>query len=229
MSELNSIAFNLGDVRSKIAAYALKHARNPQSIALLAASKGQSVANIQLAINAGQRLFGENYVQEALPKILALASESIEWHFIGPIQQNKTRKIAENFDWVHSVSDLKIAKRLNDQRPDSKSPLSILVQVNVSDDLNKSGISFDQVEDFCEAFSAFPNLRLKGLMTIPAEKNQYTEQALEFNKLHQKYILLNTKGLHLECLSMGMSNDMEAAIAEGSTIVRVGRAIFGER
>ncbi|OGT38054.1 MAG: YggS family pyridoxal phosphate enzyme [Gammaproteobacteria bacterium RIFCSPHIGHO2_12_FULL_37_14] len=212
--------------------YEKKYGRTPNSVRLLAVSKGQSAEKIKLAYAAGQRCFGENYLQEALEKIDDISrhcDETIEWHFIGHLQSNKTRKIAEHFAWAHSVCDKNIAKRLNDQRPAHLPPLSICIQVNISHEASKSGTGSDQVLALAEYCTSLPNLRLRGLMAIPAIKNHLAEQRAEYNKLRSIYEWLQQRGLELDTLSMGMSNDMEAAIAEKSNLIRIGAAIFGER
>ncbi len=198
--------------------------RNPNSVSLLIASKGQSLDKIKEAWEAGQSCFGENYLQEALPKIAALPN--IEWHFIGPIQSNKTRKIAENFTWVQSVDSLKIAKRLNEQRPSHLSPLNICIEVNISEEATKSGVMVDEVEILAKNCLDLPRLRLRGLMTIPAKRIQFDEQREAYRKLSDLWHHLRQLGFSFDTLSMGMSQDMEAAIAEGSTLVRIGTAFW---
>lgn len=178
---------------------------------------------------AGQNCFGENYLQEALPKMIALSNKSIEWHFIGSIQSNKTRNIAGHFAWVHSVDDMKIARRLNDQRPRHLPPLNICIEINVSHEATKSGIDFDKALALAQYCLTLPRLKLRGLMTIPAPMKNFNEQRNEFHKLFLLYQSLRGKGFTLDTLSMGMSGDFEAAIAEGSTLVRIGAGIFGER
>lgn len=185
------------------------------------------------AVRAGQTAFGENYVQEALDKIAALKlvapEENIEWHFIGPIQSNKTRQIAENFDWVHSVDREKIARRLAEQRPAGSSPLNICLQVNISAEDSKSGLMPEELLAVAQSVAAMPGLRLRGLMAIPAPTEVESEQRAAFRRLRELAALLVSHGIACDTLSMGMSADMDAAIAEGATIVRVGTAIFGSR
>ncbi len=203
--------------------------RTEGSVSLLAVSKQQPVAAIAELAAAGHYQFGENYLQEALPKIQALATVDVEWHFIGPIQSNKTRSIAEHFAWVHSVDRLRIAQRLSEQRPIDQAPLNICLQVNVSDEVSKSGLRPDAVAELAHSVAKLPRLRLRGLMTIPAASTDLAEQRRPFARLRQLQAQLNRQGLALDTLSMGMSADLEAAVAEGATLVRIGTAIFGPR
>ena len=230
---MSSIAKQLQVVNARIAAAAQAAGRNPQDILLLAVSKFFDAGSVLEAVRAGQTAFGENYVQEALDKIAALklaAPEArIAWHFIGPIQSNKTRQIAENFDWVHSVDREKIARRLAEQRPPGLPPLNICLQVNISDEDSKSGLSPDELLPVARAVAAMPGLRLRGLMAIPAPTEVEAEQRAAFRRLRELAALLTDSGIACDTLSMGMSADMDAAIAEGATIVRVGTAIFGQR
>lgn len=226
---MNSIQQNLSDIKNRIHEYEIKYHRPPHSVKLLAVTKKQSIEKIQQAINAGQTAFGENYLQEALIKINFFADSNIEWHFIGPIQSNKTKKIAENFSWVHSIDSFKIAKRLSDQRPSHLPALNICLEVNISHENSKSGVAADEIITLTNQVASLPNLKLRGLMTIPEIKNDFTEQRQEFHKLKLIYDELNSQKFSLDTLSMGMSNDLEAAIAEDATIVRVGTAIFGSR
>jgi pyridoxal phosphate enzyme (YggS family) len=207
----------------------LRFQRVPDSVALLAVSKTKPVAEIIAAAEAGQYRFGENYLQEALDKMDALQTYNLEWHFIGPIQSNKTRRIAEKFDWVHSVDRLKIAQRLSEQRPVGKEPLNICLQINIDHEDSKSGFTLDELADVAPAIAALPRLRLRGLMTLPALRQDFLEQRQPFARLRQAQQRLITSGLILDTLSMGMSDDLEAAIAEGATMVRIGTAIFGPR
>lgn len=193
---------------------------------LLAVSKTQPAEAIREAFDAGLRDFGENYLQEALEKQADLADLPLRWHFIGPIQSNKTKAIAEHFDWVHSVDRLKIAQRLSEQRPDALGPLNICIQVNVSGEASKSGCSPEAVAALAETIATLPRLRLRGLMTIPAPTENPVEQRQAFARLRR---LKETLGADLDTLSMGMSQDLEAAIAEGATWVRIGTALFGAR
>jgi len=224
-----TIKNNIHSILSLIRGYEQRYHREPNSVTLIAATKKQSVENIESAIAAGQTAFGESYLQEALTKMTALADKQLQWHFIGPIQRNKTRKIAEHFAWVHSVDDLIIAKRLNEQRPDHLPPLNICIEVNVSLEATKSGVYFDKVEELAQYCLTLPRLKLRGLMTVPAYKRHIIEQRAEFYKLRLTEEYLINNGISLNTLSIGMSHDMEAAIAEGATIVRIGANIFGQR
>lgn len=228
-SIMTAIASNLQAVRHAIAE-AARHAHRPaEDIALLAVSKAFPAAALREAYDAGQRKFGENYVQEALDKMKVLNDLPLEWHFIGPIQGNKTRAIAENFAWVHSVDRLKVAERLSLQRPADMPPLNICLQVNVSGETSKSGAAPEEVAQLAHQVALLPHLRLHGLMTIPAPAQTLETQRKPFMLLRELMQNLNAQGLALDTLSMGMSQDMEAAILEGATIVRVGSAIFGQR
>ncbi len=216
-------------IRQKISDAEKQFGRPAGSVRLLAVSKTKPASMVQSAYGAGQRHFGENYLQDALEKIEALPLEGIVWHFIGAIQSNKTRTIAENFDWVHGVDRLKIARRLGEQRPADKPPINLCIQVNSSGEASKSGISFDGLPHLANEISALPGIRLRGLMTLPAPSSAFEQQRLPFRKLREAMEQLNRQGLALDTLSMGMSGDLEAAIAEGATIVRVGTDIFGAR
>jgi pyridoxal phosphate enzyme (YggS family) len=198
-------------------------------VALLAVSKTQPAAVIAALAAAGQRQFGENYLQEALEKIEALRQLDLEWHFIGPLQSNKTRGIAENFAWVHSLDRLKLAQRLSEQRPDTLPALNICLQVNISDEASKRGLNAVELADVAHAVAELPRLRLRGLMAIPAPSTDFVAQRGSFTHLRELQATLIATGVELDTLSMGMSDDLEAAIAEGATIVRVGTAIFGPR
>lgn len=203
--------------------------RDKQEITLLAVSKTFPATAVREAYEGGQRAFGESYVQEALDKIETLRELPLEWHFIGPMQSNKTRPIAENFSWVHGIDRLKIAERLSAQRPSDQPPLNVCIQVNVSGETSKSGVAQESVLQLAQQVAALPQLRLRGLMAIPAPADSLDEQRKPFAQLRELLQQLNTQGLALDTLSMGMSQDMEAAILEGATIVRVGSAIFGAR
>lgn len=196
---------------------------------LLAVSKKHPAESIRQLAELGHRQFGESYWQETEQKIAQLKDLDLEWHFIGPIQSNKTRPIAENMDWVHSVDRLKIAQRLNDQRPDALAPLNICLQVNLDGETSKSGAEIDQVGELAQAAAQLPKLQLRGLMCIPQRRADLSQQRETFAKLAQLQQQLIDNGLPLDTLSMGMSTDMEAAIAEGSTCLRIGTALFGER
>jgi len=200
-----------------------------QQIKLLAVSKAQPSSAIREAYAAGQVLFGENYLQEALDKQTELADLPIEWHFIGPIQSNKTQPIAQHFDWVHSVDRLKIAQRLNDARPAHLPPLHVCIQVNVSHEDSKSGVTTNELEPLAQAIVAMPKLKLRGLMAIPAPTHDVSVQQAQFKQVRQCYDALVAKGLELDTLSIGMSDDYPVAIAQGATIVRIGSALFGAR
>lgn len=216
-------------VRAAIADAAKTCGRAPQDIELLAVSKTFSAEAVREAYDAGQRRFGENYVQEGLDKIAALQGLQIEWHFIGPIQSNKTRPIAEHYAWVHGIERLKIAERLSAQRPAGLPPLQVCIEVNISGEPSKSGVPPDEVAALAQNVAALPNLKLRGLMAIPAPSNDAAEQRAAFARLRSIFERLNENGLQLDTLSMGMSHDFPAAIAEGATLVRIGTAIFGNR
>lgn len=222
---------NLEAVQQRIALAAHAAGRDARSIALLAVSKTFPAEHVRAAYAAGQRAFGENYVQEAIAKIEALADlrASIEWHFIGPLQSNKTRPVAEHFDWVHSVDRLKIAQRLAEQRPDNLPPLNVCLQVNISGEASKSGVSVAEAAQVAREIAALPKLRLRGLMAIPEPAGSIDEQRAPHRQLRELFEHLRDDGLELDTLSMGMSSDLEAAVLEGATIVRIGTAIFGAR
>ena len=224
-----TIATNLQAVRRAIVQAADMAQRREQEITLLAVSKTFAAEAVREAYRAGQRVFGESYVQEALDKIAALRDLPLEWHFIGPIQSNKTRAIAENFAWVHGVDRLKIAERLSAQRPPDMPPLNVCIQVNVSGEHSKSGVTPGEVAQLAQQIAQLPRLRLRGLMAIPAPECELASQRAPFARLRKLQQQLNVQGMVLDTLSMGMSQDMVAAILEGATIVRVGSAIFGER
>lgn len=220
---MRSIHDNLQAVRDRIARAAQAAGRAPASVALVAVSKTQAAPALAEARAAGQRAFGENYVQEAVEKMDALRDPSLEWHLVGPLQSNKTRVVAARFDWVHSVETLKVARRLSEARLESQAPLNVLIQVNVSGEASKSGVAPAQVPALAAAIAALPRLKLRGLMAIPepgAGADRY--RAL-------KALLGELAPLGVDTLSVGMSEDMDLAIAEGSTMVRVGTAIFGAR
>ena len=224
-----TISANLQAVRTRIDRAALACGRAPETISLLAVSKAQPAACVLEAATAGQTTFGENYVQEGVDKINAIGRTDLEWHFIGPLQSNKTRAVAEAFSWVHTIDRLKIAERLSQQRPEQLPPLQICLQINVSGEDSKSGIPPTDAAKLARDVVKLPQLRLRGLMTIPAASDDPAQQRSAFRSLHQLFEQLRTDGFDLDTLSMGMSNDIEAAIAEGATLLRVGTAIFGER
>ncbi len=226
---MTTISSNLQAVRARIAAAAEMAGRPPDSISLLAVSKTFAVEQVREAAGAGQLAFGENYVQEGLAKIAALERLGLEWHFIGPLQSNKTRPVAEHFAWVHGVERLKIAERLSEARGAALPPLQVCVQVNVSGEASKSGVSPGDTAALARAVAALPNLRLRGLMAIPEPTDDMALARQRFSTLRALRDALNETGLALDTLSMGMSHDLEAAILEGATLVRVGTAIFGER
>jgi hypothetical protein len=223
---MSTIADNVSQVDERIRAAALVAQRDPATIGLLAVSKTKPAAALREAFAAGLRDFGENYLQEALGKQLELADLPLCWHFIGPIQSNKTRAIAENFAWVHSVDRLKIAQRLSEQRPADLPPLNICIQVNVSGEDSKSGCTPADLPALAAAISALPHLKLRGLMAIPEPTDDIAAQNASFATVRQLQDSLN---LPLDTLSMGMSHDLEAAIAQGATWVRIGTALFGAR
>lgn len=200
-----------------------------KSVSLLAVSKTWPASMLRELAQAGQHRFGENYLQEALTKIEQLQDLDLEWHFIGPIQSNKTRDIAQHFDWVHTVDRLKIAQRLSNQRPDALAPLNICIQVNIDDEATKSGITANELMPLAAEISQLPHLNLRGLMIIPAKTDNVNQQQASFHKAHLLFEQLSTIYPSVDTLSMGMSNDMTLAIAEGSTMVRVGSALFGQR
>lgn len=226
-----SIPSKLQQVLHRIDDACAQAARPVQSVTLLAVSKTFGADAVRAAHAAGQRAFGENYVQEALAKIDALADlrGQIEWHLIGPLQSNKTREVAAAFDWVHTVDRLKIAERLSAQRPAHLGPLSVCVQVNVSGESSKSGVAPAEVAALARAVAALPNLRLRGLMSIPEPAEGLAAQREPHRRLRELFDALRADGLALDTLSMGMSADLEAAVLEGATLVRVGTAIFGAR
>lgn len=201
----------------------------PNSVSLLAVSKGQSIEKITAVYAEGQRLFGENYLQEALEKMQALNDLDIEWHFIGQIQSNKTKQIAENFSWVQSVASLKIAERLNQQRPVHLEPLNICIQVNISNEAAKGGVEPEALFELARAISHLKQLTLRGIMVIPKDERDYYAQLAAFERARDLFIQLQQQGFVVDTLSMGMSGDFKAAMAAGSTMLRLGSAVFGPR
>lgn len=230
---MSSISSNLQAVRGRIATAAHAVLRDPHEVALLAVSKTFAADAVIEAADAGQRAFGENYLQEALDKIATVSTLRpdlmLEWHFIGPIQSNKTRPIAEHFDWVHSVDREKIAQRLSEQRPADMPALNICLQINISGEATKSGVTPEEALVLAPRIAALPHLKLRGLMAIPEPAEGEELQRAPFRQLRKLFEQLRAQGLELDTLSMGMSADMDAAIAEGATVVRVGTAIFGQR
>lgn len=226
---MNTIAANLQGVKSRIERAARAAGRDPRDIVLVAVTKTFGPEAVRAAYAAGQRDFGESYAQEALGKMPALADLPLVWHFIGPIQSNKTRPIAEAFDWVHAIDRPKIAERLSAQRPPARGPLQVCLEVNVSGEASKAGVAPAEAPALARAVARLPNLRLRGLMAIPEPTPDVALQRRRFDALRALRDALNRDGLALDTLSMGMSDDFEAAIAAGATIVRVGTAIFGPR
>ncbi len=225
----SQIADNLARVTQRIRLAEQRFHRQPGSVRLLAVSKTRPAEDILTAAACGQYHFGENYLQEALEKITQLEGHELCWHFIGPIQSNKTRAIARHFQWVHSVDRLKIARRLSEQRPSHLPPLNICLQINISNEPSKSGIPLSELADIARHIGQLPGLQLRGLMAIPQRCNEFTLQRRPFRQLREALHALNKAGAELDTLSMGMSADMEAAIAEGATMVRIGTDIFGPR
>ena len=230
---MSTITSNLQAVRQQIADAAELAGRSASEIQLCAVSKTVAASTIIEAARAGQTRFGENYLQEALDKMALIQTLepdfALEWHFIGPIQSNKTRQIAENFAWAHAVDRLKIAQRLSEQRPTGLAPLNICLQINISEEATKSGIPLDQAIELALQIAGLPNLRLRGLMAIPEPSATLEQQRAPYRQLNLLQQQLNQQGLMLDTLSMGMSADLNAAILEGSTLVRIGSAIFGNR
>ena len=226
---MQNIEKNLALINQQIEQAATDFNRKTSSISLLAVSKRKPSSDLRSAYNCGQRDFGENFMQEAQAKMRELADLDIIWHFIGPVQSNKTRALAESFDWVHCVDRVKIAQRLSDQRPESMPPLNICIQVNIDLEASKSGVAPGDIIALAEAIRDLPQIRLRGLMAIPAQRSDFECQREPFAKLKQALQDLQQHGLDCDTLSMGMSHDIRAAIAEGSTLVRIGTAIFGER
>ncbi len=227
---LEAIPQNLASVRARIKAAALQANRNPASVRLLAVSKGWPAEVITTAYEAGQMGFGENYLQEALPKLGALKHQpGLIWHFIGALQANKTRQVAEHFDWVHTVDRERIAQRLSDQRPVTLPPLNVCIEVRLGDEPGKSGVMPEALAALVQYITGLPQLRLRGLMCIPPPTAEVAAQRSGFRRLRELFDALNHQGHRLDTLSMGMSGDFEAAILEGSTMVRIGTAIFGTR
>lgn len=223
------LAENLQNVRARIARAAREHGRNETSVTLLGVSKGQPLSAIEAAAQLGLQDFGENYLQEALPKIAALAGRELTWHFIGQLQSNKTRPVAENFDWVHTLDRLRTAERLSAQRPYHAAPLNVCLQIKLADEAGKGGIAAAEAGELVSAVKALPRLAVRGLMCVPPPAADSGAQRAWFERLRQLLDTLNRNGAGLDTLSMGMSADLEAAIAAGATIVRIGTALFGER
>lgn len=225
-----TIASSLTSVKLRIQTAEKTYGRPTGTVSLLAVSKGQTVENIQQAAKIGQQDFGENYLQEALKKIHALENRNLNWHYIGQIQSNKTRDIASLFSWVHSIDKLHIAERLNQQRPPASPPLNICLQINIDAETTKAGFTPSELDSLVTEIANLPRLKLRGFMTIPAARSTFEEQRRPFRQLKELLNHFNQRfALNLDTLSMGMSDDLEAAVAEGATIVRIGTAIFGPR
>jgi len=225
---LNNLTVNYQAVKAQLSSACQASARQNESVCLLAVSKKHSMESIKHIHSLGQAAFGENYVQEGVDKVQALADLNIQWHFIGPIQSNKSRLVAEHFDWVHTIDRLKIAQRLNEQRPQHFAPLNVLIQVNISQQASKSGITLAEVDGLASAISDMGQLTLKGLMCIPAPQDE-TQLAQDFERMQTAFTLLQNRYPQVDTLSMGMSADYREAIAEGSTMIRIGTDIFGQR
>ena len=230
---MNTVQDNLLNIKNEIAEIAKKCERDPNTIQLIAVSKTKPVEQVIEAINAGQLAFGENYVQEGVEKIQYfeknMPNNDLIWHFIGPLQSNKSKLVAEHFDWMHTIDRLKIAQRLSDQRPNHMAKLNVLIQVNISQEASKSGVKPEEVADLVKQIVTLPNLNLRGLMAIPEIENDYDKQLNVFTKMQQLLQSLQKDYPFMDTLSMGMSGDMQAAIVAGSTMVRIGTAIFGAR
>jgi len=229
---MNDIAHNLAQVRNKISATATGCGRASEEVTLLAVSKTKPASAIAEAIDAGQRMFGENYVQEGVEKIRHFREKGtadLQWHFIGPLQSNKSRLVAEHFDWCHTVDRLRIASRLSEQRPAEMPPLNVLIQINISDENSKSGIALEELDQLADQVAVLPGLTLRGLMAIPAPESDYDRQFAVARQMAVAFEALKTRFPTVDTLSLGMTDDMAAAIAAGSTMVRIGTAIFGAR
>ncbi|VAY02359.1 hypothetical protein ARADI_0409 [Arsenophonus endosymbiont of Aleurodicus dispersus] len=227
---MNNIQQNLINIKNRIIQAANKYHREPEDITLLAVSKNKSYNAIQEAINFGQYQFGENYLKEGLEKIAHFSNkQDLIWHFIGTLQSNKTKLIAENFTWCHTINKLKVAQRLNNQRPINKAPLNVLIQININYEISKSGITPAELDKLAAEIVLLPNLKLRGLMTIPTLNNDINQQISIFRSMENLFHQLKKKYQDIDILSMGMTADLDIAIACGSTLVRIGTAIFGSR
>lgn len=222
----NNISLNFAHVMNKVREAEEKYSRSPHSVSVLAVSKGQPIALIKALAEEGQTAFGENYLQEALPKISALRDLGLVWHYIGRIQSKKASLIATHFDWVHTLSRLKEAEALSHFRPTTHPPLNVCIQIKLDNNPGKLGIAPDELLAFVEHLTVLPHLRLRGLMTLPPPLDSFSEQRHFFSKLKDLFKLLREKGVSIDTLSMGMTHDFEAAIAEGATCVRIGRGFF---
>ena len=223
-----SISQNLAQIQQQIESLSAQFQR--ENVRLLAVSKTKPVSAIEEAIQAGQKAFGENYVQEGVEKIAYFNQQAdLEWHFIGPLQSNKTKLVAAHFDWIQTVDRLKIAQRLSEQRPAGKAPLNVLIQINISDEASKSGIAPEEMLPLAKEIALLPHLKLRGLMAIPKPEHEPAQQKIALGKMQQLFNRLQTEFEGIDTLSMGMSDDMAAAIECGSTMVRIGTAVFGAR
>tara|TARA_B100000029_G_scaffold7438_1_gene7860 strand:- start:19 stop:702 length:684 start_codon:yes stop_codon:yes gene_type:complete len=223
------IANNLAKIRSDISAAEKKYHRRKNCVCLIAVSKTRKIDEIISAINENQRHFGENYCQEAIEKIKAISKPEIVWHFIGPVQSNKANQIARYFNWVHTIDRIKIAHRLNKMRPENMPPLNVCIQVNTSEEITKSGIPINQIEDFIDETKNYKRIKIRGFMALPKIKSSIDEQRTSFRSLKEIFDQLKKNKPEFDTLSIGTTQDMEAAIAEGATFVRIGTAIFGPR
>ncbi|MFP3019484.1 MAG: YggS family pyridoxal phosphate-dependent enzyme [Arsenophonus sp.] len=227
---MNKIQQNLISVKNRILKAANKYHRFPEDITLIAVSKNKSCDIVQDAIDAGQYQFGENYLQEGIKKIAYFNNKkNLIWHFIGSLQANKSRLIAEYFDWCHTIDGFKIAQRLNNQRPVNKTKLNVLIQINISNEISKSGIAPKELDKLVEKIILLPNLKLRGLMAIPAQNNKLNQQILNFQSMENLFNQLKRKYPNIDTLSMGMSDDLDITIGYGSTLLRIGKDIFGFR
>jgi pyridoxal phosphate enzyme (YggS family) len=219
----------LRKIRDLLANAATEAGRDPATVKLLAVSKKQPLEAIREAIHAGQKDFGENYLQEGLEKVSELGSDDLTWHFIGHLQSNKTRAVAEHFDWVHTIDRLKVARRLAEQRPASRGPLNVCLQVDIDSEASKSGASVAAIPELARDVAALDGIRLRGLMCLPRQRNGFDAQREPFRRLRELFDDVRAAGIDVDTLSMGMTGDYRAAIAEGATIVRIGTAVFGPR
>lgn len=229
---MNDIAYNLAQVRDKISALTTHCGRASEEVTLLAVSKSKPVSAIAAAMRAGQRAFGENYLQEGVEKIRYFRNagvKNLQWHFIGSLQSNKSQLVAEYFDWCHTIARLKIAVRLSRQRPAQRAPLNVLIQINISNEPDKSGITLAELDELARQVASLPNIRLRGLMAIPAPESEYVRQFAVARQMALAFVALKARYATVDTLSLGMSDDMDAAIVAGSTMVRIGTAIFGAR